>query len=83
MSCQKVGDRVYTTNSDSGTYAEFTVAKPNFVFKLEENLTFEEGSAIGVPYFTVIKIVFYALIFPYLILIYDFKRRTELFLSSK
>ena len=53
-----VGDRVYTTNSDSGTYAEYTVSKPGFTFKLEENLSFEEGSAIGIPYFTAYRALF-------------------------
>ena len=82
----KVGDRVYTTNSDSGTYAEYTVAKPNFTFKLVENLSFEEGSAIGVPYFTV-KYTLYVILlnfssFYYLYLSFICFRRTELYLSS-
>ena len=45
--------RVFTTNSVSGTYAETTVCSAIHTFKLPDNLSFEEGSALGIPYFTV------------------------------
>ncbi len=54
----KVGDRVFTTNSVSGTYAEYTVSVPHYTFRLDDSLSFEEGSAIGVPYFTAYKALF-------------------------
>ena len=44
---------MFTTSSNTGTYAEYTLSSPQFTFKLADELTFEEGSAIGVPYFTV------------------------------
>ncbi|CAM6031355.1 unnamed protein product, partial [Sphagnum compactum] len=48
----KVGDRVYTVESETGTYAEYTVCPVKRVFNLSDNLNFLEGSAIGTPYFT-------------------------------
>lgn len=47
-----MGDRVFTVNTITGTYAEYCVARCDFVFPLPKNLTFEQGSALGVPYFT-------------------------------
>ena len=44
----KVGERVFTVNSDSGTYAQYALAAPLFTFKLSDNLSFEQGSGIGV-----------------------------------
>ncbi|CAF0822396.1 unnamed protein product [Brachionus calyciflorus] len=54
----KVGDRVFTCNSDSGTYAEYTISKPMYTFKLDDSLSFEEGSALGIPYFTAYRALF-------------------------
>ncbi|XP_062260579.1 quinone oxidoreductase [Platichthys flesus] len=48
----KAGDRVFTTATDSGAYAEFTVAADDCVHKLPEALDFTQGAAIGIPYFT-------------------------------
>lgn len=48
----KVGDRVYTVQTVSGSYAEFTVAKECHTFKLPDGLTFAEGAALGAAYFT-------------------------------
>ena len=45
--------RVFTLNSVSGTYAEYAVCNENHTFKLADNLSFAEGSALGIPYFTV------------------------------
>jgi len=53
-----VGDRVFTTNSDTGTYAEYTLSTPMYTFKLADNLTFEEGSVLGIPYFTAYRSLF-------------------------
>jgi len=48
----QAGDRVFTVNTITGTYAEYCVARPEFVFPLPPNVSFEQGSALGVPYFT-------------------------------
>lgn len=48
----KSGDRVYLANSVSGTYAEYAVCEENQVYKLPENISFEQGAGISVPYAT-------------------------------
>ncbi|XP_034468636.1 quinone oxidoreductase [Hippoglossus hippoglossus] len=48
----KAGDRVFTTATESGAYAEFTVAADDCVHKLPDALEFTQGAAIGIPYFT-------------------------------
>lgn len=54
----KVGERVFTTKTVSGSYAEYTVAKEKYTFPLHENLNFSQGAALGVPYFTAYKALF-------------------------
>lgn len=49
--CQ-AGDRVFTTSTESGGYAEFAVAAEDCVYKLPDALHFTQGAAIGIPYFT-------------------------------
>ncbi|EPY85667.1 quinone oxidoreductase isoform 3 [Camelus ferus] len=46
------GDRVFTTSTVSGGYAEYALAADHTVYKLPEKLDFQQGAAIGVPYFT-------------------------------
>ncbi|XP_019724846.1 quinone oxidoreductase [Hippocampus comes] len=48
----KAGDRVFTTSTQSGGYAEFAVAADESVYKLPDSLDFSQGAAIGIPYFT-------------------------------
>lgn len=48
----KAGDRVFTTSTVTGGYAEFTIAADDAVYKLPDNLDFTQGAAIGIPYFT-------------------------------
>ncbi|CAN9503416.1 unnamed protein product [Ophioblennius macclurei] len=48
----KAGDRVFTTATETGSYAEFTVASEDSVHKLHSALDFTQGAAIGIPYFT-------------------------------
>ncbi|KAM9789354.1 quinone oxidoreductase-like [Neosynchiropus ocellatus] len=48
----KAGDRVFTTSTVSGGYAEFTIATADCVYKLPDTLDFNQGAAIGIPYFT-------------------------------
>jgi NADPH2:quinone reductase len=56
----QVGDRVFTTNTETGSYAEYTLSKAMFTFRLDDSLSFEEGSALGIPYFTVSILSLYA-----------------------
>ncbi|XP_031573088.1 quinone oxidoreductase-like [Actinia tenebrosa] len=58
----KVGDRVYTFSSLTGTYAEFTVCNENDAFKLHDELSFTQGAALGVPYFTSYRALFHRLL---------------------
>jgi NADPH:quinone reductase len=48
----KRGDRVYTSRTVSGAYAQKTVADQTTVFPLPESVGFDEGAALGVPYGT-------------------------------
>src|SRR5271165_3711585 len=48
----KKGDRVYVSGSLSGTYAEQALCNETQVHRLPDNVTFEQGSAMGVPYGT-------------------------------
>lgn len=51
----KKGDRVFTTNTISGGYAEYALAAGHTVYALPENLDFKQGAAIGIPYFTAFR----------------------------
>ncbi|OQV20080.1 Quinone oxidoreductase [Hypsibius exemplaris] len=53
----KVGDRVYTceTRHLTGAYAQYMLAPPSKVFLLPDRLSFSQGAALGIPYFTVIR----------------------------
>jgi NADPH2:quinone reductase len=48
----KVGQRVYVCGSNSGSYAEYVTSEASMTFPLPEEMTFSQGAAIGVPYFT-------------------------------
>ncbi len=48
----KTGDRVLTTGSITGTYAEFCLCEENQLIKLPENISFEQGAGVFVPYAT-------------------------------
>ncbi|XP_069581893.1 quinone oxidoreductase [Brachyistius frenatus] len=48
----KTGDRVFTTATESGGYAEFAVAAEDCVHKLPAALDFPQGASVGIPYFT-------------------------------
>jgi NADPH2:quinone reductase len=48
----KPGDRVYTSGSLSGTYAEQTLSAEAQVHPLPDNVSFEQGAAMGVAYGT-------------------------------
>src|SRR5688572_1164532 len=54
----KPGDRVYTSGSLTGTYAEKTLARESQVHRLPDNISFEQGAALGVPYATAHQALF-------------------------
>src|SRR5438067_6946880 len=55
----KKGDRVYLSGSVSGTYAELALCKPEDVHPLPDNTRFEQGAALGVPYATAYRALFF------------------------
>eukprot|EP01095_Lingulamoeba_sp_RSL-Kostka_P010217 TRINITY_DN3641_c0_g1_i2.p1 TRINITY_DN3641_c0_g1~~TRINITY_DN3641_c0_g1_i2.p1 ORF type:complete len:327 (+),score=138.95 TRINITY_DN3641_c0_g1_i2:44-1024(+) len=48
----KVGERVYLSGSVTGTYASKAVCKESQVHPLPDNVSFEQGAAVWVPYAT-------------------------------
>ena len=48
----QIGDRVYWTRSIDGSYKELTLTNEHVTFPLNPVLSFEQGAALGVPYFT-------------------------------
>jgi NADPH:quinone reductase len=54
----KVGNRVYTSGSLTGTYAEETLCTEAQVHPLPANVSFEQGAAMGVAYGTAYRAVF-------------------------
>ena len=49
------GERVYVTDSLSGTYAEYALCHEADVRPLPDELSYAQGSAVGVPYFTAFR----------------------------
>lgn len=54
----KVGDRVLTADAGSGTYAEFAVFDEKQLIKLPENVSFEQGAGVFVPFATAYRALF-------------------------
>jgi NADPH2:quinone reductase len=54
----KVGDRVYTSGPNSGTYAEEVLCNEAQVHPLPDQVSFEQGAAMGVPYGTAYRGLF-------------------------
>lgn len=54
----KVGDRVYTANSISGTYAEFALCNEVDLGRLPEQASFEQGAGLWTPYATSFRALF-------------------------
>lgn len=52
------GERVFVVGSLSGTYAEEALCLPEHLYPLPENISFEEGAAVGVPYATAYRALF-------------------------
>ena len=55
MADLKVGQRVFATGRNTGSYAEYLVSESSYVFPLHERLSFAQGAALGTPYFTAYK----------------------------
>jgi NADPH2:quinone reductase len=53
------GDRVYTSDTLSGSYAEFTLCDEKRVHRLAENLSFQQGAAINIPYATAYRALYH------------------------
>lgn len=54
----KVGDRVYTSDTETGAYAELTLCEASSVHYLPEKNTFLQGAALNVPYGTAYRALF-------------------------
>ena len=54
----KVGDRVYTVNSSSGTYAEFALCDEIDLGRLPDIVTFKQGAGVWTPYATAYRALF-------------------------
>lgn len=48
----KPGDRVYTADSLTGTYAEYALCEEKQLGSLPDNITFEQGAGVWTPYAT-------------------------------
>jgi NADPH:quinone reductase len=55
----KVGDRVYTSDTVSGSYAGFTLCEAADVHRLPANIDFKQGAAINIPYATAYRALFH------------------------
>jgi NADPH2:quinone reductase len=54
----KESDHVYTADSISGSYAEFTLCKATDVHKIPDNITFEQAAGLNIPYATAYRALF-------------------------
>lgn len=54
----KSGDRVYTSGTLTGAYAEAALCEEGQVHPLPKQISFEQGAAIGVPYATAYRALF-------------------------
>ena len=48
----KEGDRVYTSDTLTGSYAEYALCEQTSVHPLPDNISFSQGAAINIPYAT-------------------------------
>lgn len=54
----KEGDRVYVCGSLTGTYAEFALCNASSVHLMRDSVSFSQGAAIYVPYYTAYRALF-------------------------
>lgn len=52
------GDRVYVCGSLTGTYAEFALCNASSIHLMPDSVSFSQGAAIYVPYFTAYRALF-------------------------
>ena len=52
------GDRVFVCGSISGTYAEYALCNATSVYHLPESISFSQGAAIYVAYYTAYRALF-------------------------
>lgn len=50
---------MFSTGTETGGYAEYTIASEESVHKLPDSLSYKEGAAIGIPYFTAYRALFH------------------------
>ncbi|MEY2409398.1 MAG: NADPH:quinone reductase [Verrucomicrobiota bacterium] len=55
----KPGDRVYTSATLTGSYAEFALCEPGALYPLPQGISFEQGAAIAIPYATAYRALFH------------------------
>ena len=53
-----IGNRIYTSGSLSGTYAEFALCNESQIHPLPDNVSFQQGAALGIPYGTAYRALF-------------------------
>lgn len=53
-----LGDRVFTSGSLTGTYAEYCLCSETQAHKLPENVSFEQGAGVFIPYATSYRALF-------------------------
>jgi NADPH:quinone reductase len=54
----KSGDRVYTSGTVSGVYAEYAMCNLSTVHPLPGNVSYPQGAALGIPYATAFRALF-------------------------
>ena len=53
-----IGDRVYTADSLTGTYAEYSLCEEKQLGRLPDNISFEQGAGVWTPYATSYRALF-------------------------
>jgi NADPH2:quinone reductase len=53
------GERVYTSDTLTGSYAQFTLCQAESVHRLPANVSFQQGAAINSPYATAYRALFH------------------------
>ena len=56
--CVQVGERVYTSDTVTGAYAEWTVSEAEDVHRLSSKASFAQGAAINIPYATAYRALY-------------------------
>ena len=59
VSHAKPGDRVYTSDTITGSYADLALCEDKDVHRLPADITFQQGAAINIPYATAYRALFH------------------------